>query len=474
MKNINIKGVCCIMLALGMLLTSCAGDNNSSSVKSSSHDEATGSTDETQSYMTDSYDESEVSDVSESEESSDGNSTVKPGSSSTSRSNSKSNSSGKSSVTSINNPSSNASSATSSTTPARQYYTADVGIWYNIFMQSEADNPAMYEHHWGKESRSIPVEDGRYSSANVKKIEKDFKYFTKIGIDYVVLDDTNGHGNDGGYIAKAADNCFVTADKLGTLAPKLCFAGGGPLLSNDPVAMQNEMDLFYAYYENESYRDNYFVWKGKPLFVHFTIPKNYGYQETGKRFTMRPAAGHTSEGISSTQKYGLDKIGMFGWVFDVQYEQSEVYGVWPGWSRDHNNNLGAPGTPPPEKSREEGLRYQKVWLAAVKRKPETIVIASWNDHNEENGIEAVTLTEQASGRTYEHLNPYYYQQMTEGYLALKTGYLENFYYQSEDSNVVYQYKNKKLNKVSGTLPRMTAVIMVPSDYFQWAGVARVG
>ena len=63
-----------------------------------------------------------------------------------------------------------------------------------------------------------------------------------------------------------------------------------------------------------------------------------------------------------------------------------------------------------------------------------IVIASWNDHAEETGIEAVNLSENIAGREAEKKNPYLYEQMTEGYLALKTGYVKGYYYKAESAN----------------------------------------
>ena len=147
------------------------------------------------------------------------------------------------------------------------------------------------------------------------------------------------------------------------------------------------------------------------------------------------------------------------------YETSEVYGITPGFSRDHNN-LGSRLNPI---WRENGDRYRREWLNAVKRKPEMIVISSWNDHAEETGIEAVQLLVPIPGRGNE--DPFFYEKITEGYLALKTGYLENWYYRSESDSQVYQFHNGKLNKVFD-LNSKEIVIVVPDDYFDWAGVQR--
>jgi hypothetical protein len=129
----------------------------------------------------------------------------------------------------------------------------------------------------------------------------------------------------------------------------------------------------------------------------------------------------------------------------------------------------------PPISRENGKRYWEAWLAAIKANPEMIVITSWNDHNEENGIEAVEILNTAwspiPGRETDNENPFYYEQITEGYLGLRTGYIENFYYRAENDTQVYQFKIGKLKKA--TVPgQRTAVIVVPSDYFGWAGVER--
>ena len=365
-------------------------------------------------------------------------------------------------------PSSSASSSTTSsssvvsvipTPPVREYYSSQLGIWYELFYGTGVK----YPERWDKESRSTPVEDGFYRSYDMTKIEKDFRYLKRIGFDYLVLDDTNYHLADNGTIAMAADNCFIVADKLGKSAPVLCFAGGRPLIEGKEDMMLAELNIFYGYYKK--YPDNYHIWDGKPLFINFNNPSNLRYNDPLGRFTMRGASGL----VSNTKPYaGLLKLnvtGIYGWCFDDQYIGSEVYGITAGWSRSHNDMVEFHGPI----SRENGKRFQRMWLEAVKVKPKTIVITGWNEHVEETGIEAVTLREPVEGREKEHLNPFYYQQMTEGYIALKRGYLENFYYQSEDSDQIYQYKGGKLVKVA-SVPEMTAVILVPDDYYDWSDV----
>ena len=347
----------------------------------------------------------------------------------------------------------------------REYFSSAVGMWYTVWWDSKAQDEKYYNHHWIKETRVKPIKHGYYATDDTAKLKDDFTYFNRIGIDYLLLDDTNNHLADEGNIASHINACFKMAKQLGSKnAPELCFGGGSPLLNSNEPGMIAEMDIFYGY--ATAYKDNTFFWKGKPLFVNFNIPKNYGWQDPRGRFTMRPAAGHTSEGKGYTQKYNLDKTGMYGWVFDYQYSTSEVYGITPGWSRSHNGL--SYGSPP--LSRKNGELYQQEWLKAIKRKPEMIVIASWNDHAEETGIEAVELLEPIDGRGQE--DPFYYQKITEGYLALKTGYLDGWYYRAESQKQVYQYKGGKLVAVPSA-PAKAAVIVVPDDYYSWAGIPRV-
>lgn len=348
----------------------------------------------------------------------------------------------------------------------RQYFNSAVGMWYTVWWDSMEKDEFFYNHHWMKETRCKPVKFGYYATDDEAKLEYDFKMFKRWGIDYLILDDTNDHYADSGNIAQHIDACFKMARKLGSLAPKINFAGGRPLINGDISRMQAELDIFAAY--AQGYKENTFFWKGKPLFVNFNIPKNYGYQDAEGRFTMRPAAGHVSEGVAYQYKYSIDKTGMYGWVFNIQYEKSEVHGITPGFSRSHNNL----GTSVPPISRDNGNRFRNEWLAAVKRNPEMIVMSSWNDHAEETGIEAVTLLEAIPGRGEE--DPFFYEKITEGYLGLKNGYLDGFIYRSESDAQMYKYsaKSKQLIKTSG-VGAHDPFIIVPDDYYAWAKIPRV-
>lgn len=59
-----------------------------------------------------------------------------------------------------------------------------------------------------------PVKDGYYASDDPQKLWEDFSYFQRIGIDYLLLDDTNNHLADNGNIARHIDACFKTAEEM--------------------------------------------------------------------------------------------------------------------------------------------------------------------------------------------------------------------------------------------------------------------
>ena len=142
------------------------------------------------------------------------------------------------------------------------YYSSEIGLWYTVWWDSEERDPTHYEWHWLKETRVRPVKDGYYASDDPQKLWEDFSYFQRIGIDYLLLDDTNNHLADNGNIARHIDACFKTAEEMGR-APRMCLGGGSPLLNNDEPGMVAELNAFYRYAER--YPDHFYFLDGKPF-----------------------------------------------------------------------------------------------------------------------------------------------------------------------------------------------------------------
>ncbi len=324
-----------------------------------------------------------------------------------------------------------------------------IGIWYTVWWDDEKP----YSDHWQDWTRYRPVL-GDYASDDPDIIRAHMQWIKQAGIDYVILDDTNSHFADGGNLANNIEAIFDVVESMpeGT-APKLAFAiGAGQYAGNSVEAHMKEVDLIFEQYAN---RPSYYYWKGKPLLVDYTTP-DWFYKWDDERFTVRWATGSTGDAASVAPDTGL-----WGWVFNEYVPNKEVFGVMPGWGTAHQ---GRPTTPI---DREDGKLYTDLWTEAVKRNPEMIVIASFNDHAEEIGIEAIT-PRSADVKpwvdAYGTPTPDWYEQITKGYASLRQGFMEDFYYKPENGKQIYRYHNGRMVEQSAA-PRGKPVIVVPEAYF---------
>ncbi|UVI27456.1 hypothetical protein [Paenibacillus spongiae] len=327
-------------------------------------------------------------------------------------------------------------------------FTSQIGMWYTVWWDDESP----FSSHWTDWTRYRPV-IGDYSSGDADTIRAHMEWMKQAGVDFVILDDTNGHGNDNGNIAANIDSIFRVVESMpeGT-APKLALAiGYGQWGANDAAAHQAEADLIYHQYAQSPV---YYHWKGKPLLVDYTTPFWF-YKWDDERFTVRFATGKVSDGAPVAPETGL-----WGWVFDRDQNNEEVAGITPGWDTAH---LGRGTTPI---AREGGRLYTELWKNAVRSNPEAVIIASFNDHAEETGIEAVEPRDASAPAYLDYYGdpaPDWYQKLTEGYAGLKSGYKEGFYYKEEQKEQLYKFTNGELMKTD-TLPHQLPVIELPEGY----------
>ncbi len=416
---------------------------------------------------------------------------------------------GLSEISGVSDPSSSAvhssaaqtskTSAAPTATPgpsARQYYDSRVGIWYTVWWQDNKDtNPfrSMYSH-WEDWSRMKPVR-GYYSSGDPAIIREHMGLFNRYGIDYVILDDTNGHFNDGGSIASNINSIFATVRDMGEdNAPQIAVALGGafgdPNAADPYGSMQKEADYIYTRYASD-YDDIYFSWKNKPLLITYGVVKYMTWEDP--RYSVRRATGNVNEWrVSGTP---LPETGIWGWVFNHEVDNPEVYGVIPGFNKGVIQGDTA-STWMDQILRRQGEQYMDMWLAAIKANRDTIVITSWNDFAEEPAIEAMDprpdneVMEDAQRVGYpfniRHIRdlsngtdrhniwldyygthcPYWYEEITWAYASLKTTLLDGYYYREESDPDVYRYKNGELEKQSA-MPHGHPVIRIPDGYFSW-------
>jgi hypothetical protein len=138
-----------------------------------------------------------------------------------------------------------------------------IGTWYELYWQTP--DSTWPGQHWALWTRYIPV-GGYYSSGDPSVVEPQFAQIKAAGIDYVLLDDTNGIWNDNGEIEKNAKSIFDTDDQLPTdQRVPLAFVLGTWGYST-AAELQAEADHVWNTYAS---RPSYLLWKGKPLLVDY-------------------------------------------------------------------------------------------------------------------------------------------------------------------------------------------------------------
>ncbi len=355
--------------------------------------------------------------------------------------------------------------------PAKEgepYYSSKVGTWFTVWWTEEG---AKTFDHWTKEdwTRVKPVDYGYYSSGDEHYLTHVLLRLKAIGIDFIALDDTNGHWNDYGLIARNMEAVYRGADRLGEDAPQVTIATGRPLREGDYREQRRELNAYYEKFVKK-HPDAFFNWRGKPLVIMYLAGQS-GQRMRDRRFTLRYGTGLATWQHRARDTDIFRTTGNWAWVFDLQNPGSEVMGAQPGYNKAHQ---GAPIDPVP---RMIGGHYINQWLEAIKQNPEVIIIPSYNDHAEETGWEATVplrpaIPEAAQDTIGE--DPYLYEKITEAYLALRYGFIEGFYYREEGSNDLYRYLNGALTESEPPNPLQEPVIIVPAGYFEWHAARRTG
>ncbi len=344
------------------------------------------------------------------------------------------------------------------------YFDSQVGTWFTVWWTKEGEST--YEHHWFNECRLKPVDYGYYASNDPDYLESVFARLKSMGIDFLVLDDTNGHWNDYGLIRRNMWACFEQASRMGKFAPQIAIATGDPVRNEDYAGQQKEFD---AYYEmKEKYPEVFYQYEGKPfLLMYVAHVAGARYDDNRDRFTLRYGTGYISwqNFIEDTTLFTTQ--GNWGWVWDMQNPGTEIMGVQPGYNKPHHAFV----------ARENGKHYIEQWLAAIKANPKVIMLPSYNDHCEETGWEATVpmkppLPDQE--QDVEGADPYLYEKITEAYLALRYGYIEGFYYQAEDDSQIYQCVHGELVQVDYSASLGEPIILIPSDYVAWKANRKKG
>jgi hypothetical protein len=275
-------------------------------------------------------------------------------------------------------------------------YATDVGTWLITY-----NNASMWQTHF---HRPFPImhrpldQHGGYSipeSADGSQIDFYLAQMASAGIDFVLLEDTNGgfpgtpYGTDNAWIvsnsALVAQRIKIWNDShswkikyavaIGT-HDAVCQSSPGVFDDRGLCAERQARSVWDHFANHPSYGgSNYYYYvNGAPLLVLYSFNVHdplaqwhaYGGDKTyGNRYTVRGAND--------------SKAGEYGWqAASGPQIHPEVEVVSPGWN---NHNAGG------NYSRERGNRYQRDWNTVIaSARPRIVMIQSFNDYHEDSAI----------------------------------------------------------------------------------------
>ena len=316
-----------------------------------------------------------------------------------------------------------------------------VGLWLTVWWTKDDQF-----HHWANCTR-MP-RGGRYTSGDPAVIARQYGQFRDMGIDFLIVDDTNGVGNDGGRIN---DNIRAWFNFMDAKAPAqripICVGGGGEMRAAGNAGQEKAADFYWTHW---ACRPSYFQLKGKPLLLIDT-DKNYGPGDfVDARFTVRWAYNGDNHAAMKQRK-------SWGWgSYPPEPVLDECMSIWPG----HRvaKRVAADGKDGSEDPREGGRRYVAEWLAALKGRPQYLTIADWNNFEEETAIEDSDSWEDQSG----YAAPDLYRRITRAYCRLRSESLVcGECYRDENAQEIFFFDGVSLKRRVAPPPR-SAVIVTPA------------
>ncbi len=320
-----------------------------------------------------------------------------------------------------------------------------IGLWYTVWWTVEDEH-----RHWVNCNR-LPTR-GRYSAGDPKVIAADYALFRDLGIDFLIMDDTNGVGVDAG---KINDNIrawfdFMDSKPAAERIP-ICIGGGGEMRAEGAKGQKRADDF---YWENWAKRPSYFRFDGKPLLLVDT-DDNYGPADfDDERFALRWAYnGDNFEAMKKNKTWGWGS-------YEPVPVLDESMSIWPG--HRFPKFVAAEGQDPLEEPREGGNLYVRKWLSVLKHRPRTVTIADWNNFEEETAIESSPSWEDSRGYSVPDL----YIRITRAYSMLRDEKLvKGECYRDESKPEVYFYDGKTLTHI-GETPRRATVIVTPKGMLE--------
>lgn len=318
------------------------------------------------------------------------------------------------------------------------------GLWYTVWWTKDDQFS-----HWTNCHR-FPVR-GRYTAGDPAIIKAHYTTLRDLGVDFLIMDDTNVAGNDGGRITDNIRAWFNFMDGLPTAERiPICIGGGGEMRGGGREAQQRAGDFYWSSWAQ---RPSYFQLNGKPL-VLVDTDKNYGPGDWDDvRFTVRWAYnGDNHAAMKQRQTWGWGS-------YAPAPELAECMSIWPG--HRFPRYVVEQGKDPLEAPREGGDLYVREWLRVLKARPQFVTVADWNNFEEETALEESYAWEDPRG----HCVPDLYVRITRAAARLRMGSLvTGECYRAEDQPEVFLFDGSKLVYQAG-MPKRATVILVPQELF---------
>ncbi len=316
-----------------------------------------------------------------------------------------------------------------------------IGMWYTVWWTADDQF-----RHWVN-CNVLPAR-GRYTAGDPAVIRDHFAQLRDLGVDFLIMDDTNCAGNDGGRIN---DNIRAWFDFMDAKPPSeripICIGSGGEMRGEGKAGQSRAADFYHRAWAQ---RPSYFLLEGKPLLIIDT-DDNYGPGDwDDPRLTVRWA--YNGDNFES-----MGRRKTWGWgSYEPAPILDECMSIWPG------HRFPAPvrqrGHDPLEEPREGGNLYARMWLRVLKARPQFVTIADFNNFEEETAIEASYTWEDPRG----HAVPDLYLRITRAYARLRTETpVKGEYYRDETEAEVYLFDGARF-VYQGGMPRRATLIVTPA------------
>lgn len=316
-----------------------------------------------------------------------------------------------------------------------------IGMWYTVWWTKDDQY-----RHWVN-CNLFPAR-GRYTAGDPQIIADHYAQLRDLGVDFLIMDDTNCAGNDGGRINDNIRAWFDFMDRLpASERIPICIGGGGEMRGEGAKGQSRAAEFYFT---NWAKRPSYFLLDGKPLLLVDT-DDNYGPGDwDDPRFAVRWA--YNGDNFES-----MGKRKTWGWgSYEPAPILAESMSIWPG--HRFPKPVAEKGLDPLEEPREGGQLYVRMWLRVLKARPRFVTIADFNNFEEETAIEPSYAWEDPRG----HAVPDLYMRITRAYARLRTEIpVRGEYYRDEDKPEVYLFDGRRFVH-QGSMPRRATVIVTPA------------